>query len=115
GLPNTPTFDATTTASELAAHYAAQIKGKVVLTIGVSPRGLGATFVLAIAKAQPSLLILAARNPSKAEQTARDIETASPGVKTQIVRAAQRLARLGPRCGNHCPLVGQRPRHRRPR
>ncbi|QPH15618.1 hypothetical protein C2857_000074 [Epichloe festucae Fl1] len=80
-----PTFDATTTASELAAHYAAQIKGKVVLTTGVSPRGLGATFVLAIAKAQPSLLILAARNPSKAKQTARDIETASPGVKTQIV------------------------------
>ncbi|EGX92248.1 short-chain dehydrogenase, putative [Cordyceps militaris CM01] len=80
-----PVFDATTTASELVTHYAAQIKGKVILTTGVSPKGLGANFVLAIAKAQPSLLILAARNPSKADQTARDIEAASPDVKTKIV------------------------------
>ena len=80
-----PVFDATTTASELVTHYAAQIKGKVILTTGVSPKGRGANFVLVIAKAQPSLLILAARNPSKAEQTARDIEAASPGVKTKIV------------------------------
>lgn len=80
-----PVFDATTTASELVAHYAAQIKGKVILTTGVSPKGVGATFVLAITKAQPSLLILAARNPSKAEETARDIEAASPSVNIKIV------------------------------
>ncbi|KAJ2984314.1 hypothetical protein NQ176_g61 [Zarea fungicola] len=80
-----PAFDASTTASELVAHYAAQTKGKVILTTGVSPKGVGATFVLAITKAQPSLLILAARNPAKAEETARDIEGASPGVKTKIV------------------------------
>lgn len=80
-----PSFDAATTASELAAHYAASIKDKVVLTTGVSPSGLGATFVLAIAKAQPSLLILAARDPAKAEQTARDITAVDASVKTKIV------------------------------
>ncbi|KAJ3498387.1 hypothetical protein NLG97_g1165 [Lecanicillium saksenae] len=80
-----PAFDASTKASELVAHYETQIKGKVILTTGVSPKGLGASFVLAVAKAQPSLLILAARNPTKAEETARDIEAVSPGVKTKIV------------------------------
>ncbi|XDG09082.1 hypothetical protein ABKA04_008697 [Annulohypoxylon sp. FPYF3050] len=71
------------TASELAATYESQIKGKVVLTTGVSPGGLGAAFVLGIARSQPALLILAGRNLAKVRQTADAISTT--GVKVRIL------------------------------
>lgn len=81
-------YDATATASGLSKDLAAHIKGKVVLTTGVSPKGLGAVFVQAIAHAQPALLILASRDPAKVEQTARDIAAATPGVATKTLTLA---------------------------
>ncbi|KAI1089022.1 WW domain-containing oxidoreductase [Rostrohypoxylon terebratum] len=78
--------DAKTTASQLTQELAAEIKGKVVLTTGVSPKGLGAIFVNAIAKAQPGLLILAGRNTTKVNQTAEDIKAVDPTVKTKILQ-----------------------------
>ncbi|KAJ5694691.1 hypothetical protein N7536_005103 [Penicillium majusculum] len=64
---------ATGTATSLAALYAPQIKGKIVLTTGVSPSGLGAAFVQVIAKWEPSVLILAGRNASKVQATAKGL------------------------------------------
>lgn len=78
-------YDGTATASGIANDLASEIKGKVVLTTGVSPGGLGATFVEAVAKGHPALLILAARSTSKAEQTARAIQAVNPGVETKIL------------------------------
>mgnify|MGYP002717926694 CR=1 FL=1 len=63
----------TGTATSLAALYAPQIKGKIVLTTGVSPSGLGAAFVKVIAKWEPSVLILAGRNASKVQATAKGL------------------------------------------
>ncbi|KAI0857765.1 WW domain-containing oxidoreductase [Xylaria cubensis] len=77
--------DAQTTASELVGELASEIKGKVVLTTGVSPKGLGATFVEAIAKAQPAMLILAGRNPDKTTQTANAIKAINANVKTRVL------------------------------
>ncbi|KAI1209552.1 NAD(P)-binding protein [Annulohypoxylon truncatum] len=71
------------TASELAATYESQIKGKIVLTTGVSPGGIGAAFVLGIAQSQPALLILAGRNLAKIQQTADAIS--ATGVKVRIL------------------------------
>lgn len=71
------------TASRLAKRYAAQIKGKVILTTGVSPGSLGAYFVHAIAKSQPALLILAGRNMAKVQETAKALE--EEGVKTRTL------------------------------
>jgi hypothetical protein len=79
------TYDATATGSGLVNDFASEIKGKVVLTTGVSPGGLGAIFVEAVAKAQPALLILAARNPAKSEQTAAVVKAANPGVQTRAL------------------------------
>ncbi|KAJ6780783.1 hypothetical protein PWT90_05687 [Aphanocladium album] len=76
-------YDETATASGLTKDLAAHIKGKVILTTGVSPKGLGAAFVQAIAHAQPALVILAARTPSKIAETAQAIEAACPGVRTR--------------------------------
>ncbi|KID81970.1 retinol dehydrogenase 13 [Metarhizium guizhouense ARSEF 977] len=70
------------TASFLAQHCAAQIKGKVILTTGVSPSTLAAVFVRAIAKSQPALLILAGRNMEKVQETAKALEAENVKVRT---------------------------------
>ncbi|KAI0104691.1 WW domain-containing oxidoreductase [Nemania sp. FL0031] len=76
---------AQTTASELVGELASEIRGKVVLTTGVSPKSLGATFVETIAKAEPAMLILAGRNPAKAGQTADAIKAANANVDTRVL------------------------------
>ncbi|KAI5458159.1 hypothetical protein BGZ63DRAFT_407459 [Mariannaea sp. PMI_226] len=48
-----------TTVQELVSDYAQIIKGKTVLTTGVTPGSLGHMFVEAVAAASPALLILA--------------------------------------------------------
>ncbi|CAJ2504830.1 Uu.00g122240.m01.CDS01 [Anthostomella pinea] len=80
-----PVHDAKTTATELVAELESDIRGKVVLMTGVSPKGLGALFAEAIAKAGPALIILASRNPTKAGQTAEAIEAANAGVETRLL------------------------------
>lgn len=80
-----PTFNTKTTADEVAAACSAQIRGKVILVTGVSPKGIGAYFVLSIAKQQPKLLILAGRSVSKAAETAKEIEAVAPAVETRLL------------------------------
>ncbi|RDI82661.1 hypothetical protein Vi05172_g7422 [Venturia inaequalis] len=77
----TPSFNST--AEELSAFYAPQIKDKVILTTGISPGSLGAHFVQTIAAHNPKLLILAARSPAKIQQTADAIAKAHPDVPTR--------------------------------
>jgi NAD(P)-dependent dehydrogenase (short-subunit alcohol dehydrogenase family) len=74
------------TTAELVSTNASQIKGKVVITTGVSPGGLGASFVQAIAKAQPAWIILAGRNLEKAQLTEAAITASNPGVKTRLLQ-----------------------------
>ncbi|KAL6871287.1 NAD(P)-binding protein [Trichoderma novae-zelandiae] len=74
------------TGAELVAEYAPIIKGKTILTTGVSPNGLGAHYVETIAAAQPRLLILAGRDPTKVHQTAERIGKAHPDVRTRVLR-----------------------------
>ena len=72
-----------TTIQELVSDYASIIEGKTILTTGVTPGGLGATFMEAIAVANPALLILAGRTESKIQQTADTITSKNPKVKTK--------------------------------
>ncbi|EPS38396.1 hypothetical protein H072_7872 [Dactylellina haptotyla CBS 200.50] len=60
-----PSWNVTTTSDEVAAALSSHIQGKTVLVTGISPDGLGLDFCRAIAAHSPSLIILAARNPSK--------------------------------------------------
>jgi len=82
----TSKYNTNTTASELVRDYANLIKNKVVLVTGVSPGSLGAFFVQSLAEAKPAWLILAARNTSKLEQTAKDITSAHPNVQVRTVK-----------------------------
>lgn len=75
-----------TTGETVVQDLKAQIEGKVVLTTGVSPGGLGAVFVEQIAVANPKLLILAGRDVSKVETTAKKISEITNGaVATRIL------------------------------
>ena len=69
----------------LVARFAENIRGKVVLTTGVSPGGLGATFVEAIARASPKLLILAGRSSSKVEATASKIKEINAAIAIRVL------------------------------
>ncbi|KAI2469451.1 NAD(P)-binding protein [Annulohypoxylon bovei var. microspora] len=82
----TSTYNEATTADELVRDFAVEIKGKTILTTGVSPKSLGATFVQSLAKAEPALLILAGRNLEKVQQTADAIVLAYPNVKTRALQ-----------------------------
>lgn len=78
-------YDSETTASNVVQDVADQINGKVVLTTGVSPGGLGAAFVESVASAQPALLILAGRSLAKVRETADTITTQHPNVKVRLL------------------------------
>ena len=78
-------YSSETTADALVHDLAAAIMGKSILTTGVSPGGLGATFVETIAAAQPSLLILAGRTVGKIEETANTIKATHPGVEVRVL------------------------------
>lgn len=75
----------TITGPELVAEYASIIKGKTILTTGVSPNTLGATYVESIAAGQPKLIILAGRSLDKVKQTAEVVAKAHPEVKTKVL------------------------------
>ena len=78
---------AETTADEITQRLSSNIKGKIILTTGVSPGSLGAAFVETLAKtAQPKLLILAGRNVSKVEATAKAISDLGTNVPTRILQ-----------------------------
>ncbi|KAF2661580.1 WW domain-containing oxidoreductase [Lophiostoma macrostomum CBS 122681] len=78
-------YDRNATSSGVAADLASNIAGKVVLTTGVSPGGLGAQFVESIAKHKPALLILAGRSPSKVKATADKIRSENGDVETRVL------------------------------
>ncbi|EFR01480.1 WW domain containing oxidoreductase [Nannizzia gypsea CBS 118893] len=79
-------YNTNTTVNELASDYASLIKGKVILTTGVSPNSLGAVFVRSIAASEPACLVLAGRNVEKLALTAADIATSHPIVKVRTLQ-----------------------------
>ena len=80
-----PIFTPSATGAEIAASNAQNITGKVILTTGVTPNGLGAFFNLTAAAQAPKLLVLANRNLKAAEETATAIAKAHPGVSTRLL------------------------------
>ncbi|KAM0328859.1 hypothetical protein ACHAQA_005275 [Verticillium albo-atrum] len=80
-----PTFNQDTKASELVPYYAPHIAGKTVLVTGVSPGGLGDSFVRQIAPAKPAALILAGRTPAKFQDIVDEITSAHPEIKVKTL------------------------------
>lgn len=82
---STQTYDTHTSANTIVQDVEASIAGKVILTTGVSPGGLGAFFVEQIAAASPKLLILAGRNTSKVQAVASALAKSNPHVETRLL------------------------------
>lgn len=80
-LKMTP-YNLDTTAEEVAADCHSKITNKTIFITGVSSGGLGAAFAIIVAKHNPACLILATRNLSKAEETAKEIAAIAPAVRT---------------------------------
>jgi NAD(P)-dependent dehydrogenase (short-subunit alcohol dehydrogenase family) len=78
-------YNTDTTAEVIVHDLASEISGKVVLITGVSPGGLGAVFVNKIVVANPALLILAGRNPSKTQAAADTLSKINPKVRTRTL------------------------------
>lgn len=78
-------FDHDTTAEEIANECASRIVNKTILVTGASPGGLGAAFATIVAKYGPAAIVLATRDISKAEETARDVTTVAPNVRTHAI------------------------------
>ncbi|KAG8675718.1 hypothetical protein FPOAC2_01791 [Fusarium poae] len=74
---------ASTTVNELVNEYADIIKGKVILTTGVTLNSLGGIFIQETASKSPELLILAGRNASKLQELADAVAKDFPNVKTR--------------------------------
>ena len=81
-------YTASTTATQVAVDLSFEIKGKVVLTTGVSPGSLGAFFVSTVAKHSPKLIILAGRDFSKLRDVVAAItaDPASSKVATRLLK-----------------------------
>ncbi|KAL8785851.1 MAG: hypothetical protein Q9195_008475 [Heterodermia aff. obscurata] len=79
-------YDSRTTADTIVKDLCSEISGKVVLTTGVSPGGLGAVFNEYIVSAKPKLLILAGRNPSKNQATANTLLQKSPDANIRVLQ-----------------------------
>ena len=80
-------YNTHTTGDEIVQDHKEEIRGKVILTTGVSPGGLGAVFVERVAAgAQPKLLILASRNVLKMKATADAISKLNSSVKTRTLQ-----------------------------
>lgn len=78
-----PTNGDSISGHDLAATYADNIKGKVVLVTGTSQGSLGEEYCLAIAKSEPKLLIVAGRNVEKLQFIISAIAKANPKVATK--------------------------------
>jgi NAD(P)-dependent dehydrogenase (short-subunit alcohol dehydrogenase family) len=79
-------YSTNTTTTELVTDYRSLIKGKVVLTTGVTPGSLGGTFVQSIAKANPACLILAGRDLSKLDQFGKELKAEIPDLQIITVQ-----------------------------
>ncbi|KAF1989771.1 NAD(P)-binding protein [Aulographum hederae CBS 113979] len=78
-------YGAATGATEVAAAFPDQIKGKTIFVTGVATNGLGEATVLALAAHSPALLILASRTPSRIAEVVEKIKTAHPSVPVRSI------------------------------
>ena len=80
-----PVYGDKVSAEEVADNNKDAIKGKVILTTGVTPGGIGATFMEVLARYSPKLLILAGRDTRKCHEAAKAITAIDSGVATRVL------------------------------
>lgn len=79
-------YDTNATGESLLKDLSGEIKGKTILTTGVTLGTLGGLFVQTIAKAEPAALILAGRNMERTQATADAIKAAHPNIDVRMLQ-----------------------------
>lgn len=80
-----PPYNSETTATEVANDLSSKIRGKTILTTGVTPNSLGSQFVETLASHSPALLILASRTQEAIDATTAAIRQKNPDVPIRSV------------------------------
>lgn len=84
-MTTNPEFSRDTTATEVAKVFSDEIRGKVVVIVGVSPQSLGESMALALAAHEPALLVFASRTKSKMEQVSTKVKSMYENTKIELV------------------------------
>ncbi|KAL6901423.1 hypothetical protein GGI43DRAFT_433597 [Trichoderma evansii] len=79
-------YDENATGEDLLKDLSGEIRGKTILTTGVTLGTLGGLFVQTIAKAEPAALILAGRNLEKTQATADALKAAHPNIDVRTLQ-----------------------------
>lgn len=81
-----PEFGARTDAETVAEAFHGSIAGKVILITGVSHNGLGETTTSALARYQPSMLILTGRSKAKVQEVIDNLQPKYPQVAFRFLQ-----------------------------
>lgn len=84
-MTSNPDFDRETAATVVAKAFSDEIRGKVIVIVGVSPQSLGESMALALATHEPELLVFASRTKSKMEEVSTKIKSVCAKVRVEIV------------------------------
>ncbi|KZV81040.1 NAD(P)-binding protein [Exidia glandulosa HHB12029] len=80
-----PEFTRATTGDEVVAAFPDRVRGRIFVVTGPTPTGIGATTLTSLAKAHPSVLVLAGRTPSKFQPVADSIAAIDSKIKVVLV------------------------------
>ncbi|KAK5675008.1 hypothetical protein LTS10_012420 [Elasticomyces elasticus] len=84
-MPRGASWGQETTGTEVAEAFDSNIRGRTVLITGISPKSLGESTALAIARHGPAKLILASRTMSKLQQVSDKIAELESIIQPELV------------------------------
>ncbi|KEF59134.1 uncharacterized protein A1O9_03978 [Exophiala aquamarina CBS 119918] len=84
-MTTNPDFNKETTATAVAQAFSDEIRGKVIVVVGVSPQSIGESMALALAAHEPSLLVFASRTKWKMEKVSSKVKTVHSNAKIELV------------------------------
>ncbi|EJD51276.1 WW domain-containing oxidoreductase [Auricularia subglabra TFB-10046 SS5] len=84
GFTTFPAFNVNTTADEVVAAFPDQVRGRVFVVTGPSPKGIGEATVTALARGRPAALLLVGHNPPKYAPVVDAVRTIDPAVDVRV-------------------------------
>lgn len=84
-MTTNPDFGQNTPATTVAKTFSDEVRGKVIVIVGVSPQSIGESMALALAAHDPALLVFASRTRSKMEGVSKKVKSMHENTKIELV------------------------------
>ncbi|KAK5062719.1 hypothetical protein LTR84_004793 [Exophiala bonariae] len=84
-MTTNPEFGQSTTGTTVAKAFSDEVRGKVIVIVGVSPQSIGESMALALAAHDPALLVFASRTKSKMEEVSSKVKSVHGKTKIELV------------------------------